>query len=595
VQILRPYQVAAAAAVWEAHDDFFNSVLIVMPTGCGKTTVLAQIVKEALRREWYVLVTAHRYEIVQQLYERIRSHCDLCPFTDIGIEMADTRAPGSARVICASVDTIVNPKRIPEFKAKVSLLIRDEAHRGACDTDRKIAEQCGVNEQRCFYLGCTATAKRYDKQSLYAFGEDGAPVRLKDKKGVEFDAKPADCIFEKLAYEYPLEDAIEDGWIVEPKGHTVKTVTDLRKVKKTAGDFNIGELSKAIDNATRTLEAIQGWKEAGADTRPTLAFCATVEHAHHSAELFRAAGYTAAAIDGTTEKMERHRTFADFAAGRLRVLCNVGIATEGVDLVNCGCVIHLRPTMSWGLFCQMTGRGVRPVLSLPNEWTASERRAAIAASDKPDLIVIDVVDITSGKDLCTTPSLLDLPAGLDLQGVGALEAKKLLEEFREVKDRVIGECPVTYEELKVRLEAVNLLMRSAVQSRDEWRVTPDGFQYNRVRPFYSINMEKDGDSFVLRVKHAQETICERRGKPGEDFTRYLESARKHGQEVIDAHFKANVTSRGTLARLTEKQQRVLRRRHTLPEIDAMPYAKAKALIGKYCEEYRQSNPDYFAA
>lgn len=587
MQILRPYQEAASAAVWQAEEDFLNNVLICLPTATGKTTILSEIVKEALSRGWDVLVTAHRSEIVDQLYKRIRDNCGLCVDSEIGMEIDTVRAPHTARVICASVQSIIKPERIKAFKERCRLLLVDEAHHAAADTYRAIATQCGVDRSECYYVGCTATPKRGDKQSLYALLPDGSPVKLKDNKGNEFDAEAKDCVFEKMVYHFPMDEAIEGGWIVEPKGHIVKSETDLSNVKTRLGDFEQKGMSDAVDNAERTLEAIQGWKDAGADDRSTVVFCASVEHAHHSKELFEKAGYTAGVVDGATDKLLRFKLFDDFASGRVQVLCNMGVATEGTDLVNCGCIIHLRPTQNWGLYMQMTGRGLRPNCHLLNEWTDEERKAAIASSVKKDCIVIDVVDITKGKDLCTVPSILDLPVKMDLQGKGVSEVQKMLKEYDEVKGQVIGECPVTYEELKVRLEAVSLLRQSNARSREDWAVTEHGYRFQGVRPGYSVEMVQSGGTYCLQVKHRGNTVIEKTGKPGADFKAYLDSAQRRAKQAIDEHAAAQPqASRGTLQRLTEKQAKVLLRKHSRQEVDAMPYAKARALIGSIMEEWR---------
>lgn len=461
-------------------------------------------------------------------------------------------------------------------------------HRAAGASFQKIAERAGVNTGDCFYVGCTATARRTDRQSLFAFRPNGERVTLTDKRNRKFEAQPEDCVFQKHVYEYPLTDALEDGWLVPIVGHTVQTDTDLSGVSTSHGDFSEGQLEKAVTNAARTNLAINAWKQV-AEQRQTLVFCAGVEHAHHAAGMWQQAGYTAAAIDGTTEKDARRNHLSDFKSGKLQVLCNCGVFTEGTDLPTCSAVVHLRPTKSWNLYVQMTGRGTRTLPGVVNdEMTAEERRQCIATSFKPDCVVIDLVDITKDQDLCSAPSILDLPANMDLQGQSVLATKKMLDEFEEVRDQVIGECPRTYQELAVRLSQVALLRESGAKTKTEWGAIDNGFRFLKTRPGYQCNLTtSEPGVWNMEVKKGQEVILTRKGKPGHDFRAYVDSAARHASEAIERHAEANMPSRGTLTRLSPKQVNVLKANgHKINEIDAMPYAKAKATIDKYMQAWQ---------
>jgi superfamily II DNA or RNA helicase len=587
MQILRPYQESAVQNVLAAYEMGYRRVLYTMATGLGKTTVIAELCRHFLLNDWRVLCLAHRKEIISQIEERVREHCDLSEW-EIGAEIADVFAPSGSRVVVGSVMTVKNKARLPHFEPDV--IIVDEAHRAAAVSYRKIAERFGVPEGNCFYIGCTATAKRTDKQSLYAMRPDGSRVELFDKqKKQRFPADEKTCVFVKHVYDYTILDGTEAGYLVPLRGHIVKTATDLAGVETdTDGDWKDGQLAKAVDNAQRTLLAINAWKEIAAE-RPTLVFCAGVEHAHHSAELWREAGYTAEAIDGETENTHRLKTLEAFKRGEVQVLTNCGIYTEGTDIPNCACIVHLRPTKSWNLYVQMTGRGLRTLPGVVDGWdTPEERRAAIAASRKPDALVIDLVDISSGQDLCSAPSILDLPVSLDLQGATVTEAKRLLDDFEAVRDRVIGECPVSFQALQVRLMQVELLRQSQAKTEGDWAVKDDGFRFRRVPPGYLAELESPNPGeYQLRVTYAGQKLLERKGKPGASMRAYLDRAAQHASETIERHKESVMPSRGTLTRLTPKQVYCLRvNGHTADEIDKMPYAKAKALIGNYMAAYR---------
>lgn len=593
-QTLRHYQQSACHAVFDGFDMGYRRVLYTQATGTGKTTTMAELCK--ILRDFNgakILCVAHRRELITQMYQRIKDHLRLDDY-QIGVEQAESKAPASAEVIIASVQTIVSAARMPDFKPDV--IIVDEAHRAAASSYRKVFDRykCGETDG-ALLIGCTATAKRTDRQSLFALKPDNTPVELFDKKKkIRYPADPKECVFDFHCFDYSILDATEDGYLVPLKGHTIQTTTDLSSVEVDKdGDFKEGQLAKAVDTYERTIQAINAWKEI-AEGRPTIVFCAGVEHAHHAAELWRQAGYTAAALDGETDTWTRIGTLEQFRAGRLDVLTNCGLFTEGMDAPKCACVVHLRPTKSWNLYVQMTGRGLRPLSGIVDGYEKpQERRKAIAESEKPDCIVLDLCDLIERNDICSAPSILDLPASLDLQGNSVTDAKKLLDEFEEVKERVIGECPATYRDLQVRLAQVDMLRQSGAKSQGDWRVTEDGFRFVRIPPGYQAELKPAGtDSYRLTIKRGAEILMDKVGKPAGEFNQYLDSAQRWvGKKVAEYQ---ETLSRGTLNRLSPKQISVLTRHgHSRNEVDCMTYYKAKALISTYMKEYRASQNPHF--
>ena len=583
-QTLRPYQDECVNAIFDNLDMGFRKLLYTMATGCGKTSTFAELTRIFRHYNDYdVLIVAHRTELISQAFERIKDHLGLSDM-EIGIEQAESRAPFCARIIVATIQTMASVRRAPHFKPNV--IIFDEAHRCAGSTYRRLMERFPES----IIIGCTATAKRTDKKSLYAVGIDGNPVQLVDSKKRQFTATSETCVFEKLVYEFSVFEAIEAGWLVPIKGHTVQTDLDLSGVKTGIdGDFSEGELSKAVINAERTNTAIAAWEKA-AQTRPTLVFCAGVEHAHHAAEMWTRKGYVAVALDGETDKFTRANTLERFRRGQVQILCNCGLFTEGTDLPTVSCIVHLRPTKSWTLYVQMTGRGTRALSGVLDGLTEPDARiAAIKNSLKPECIVVDVVDNYDKNDLCAVPSILDLPATLDLEGQSLTEAKRMLDEFEEVRERVIGECPKTFSELQVRLVQVDLLKNSARPEKQDFKAIDGGFRYVRVPPGYAAELRSIGEGkFTLSVRAGNETLLERIGKPSH-FDAYLQSAKRWADHVIGERQSTMMASksRGTASRLSAGQVRCLKaNRHTDSEIDCMPYAKAKALIGTYMSAWK---------
>jgi superfamily II DNA or RNA helicase len=550
------------------------------------TTIMAELVQKFVEyHNFKVLVLAHRRELISQAYERIKDHCNFDEY-QIGIELAETKASHSNLVVIGSVFTVINKGRLPNWKPNV--IITDESHRGAAKSYISIFERFGVRDNSCISIGCTATAKRTDKKSLYAFGTDDQPVTLYDKKQKKrIPADPNTSVFEKLCYEFSILDAIEDGWLVPIVAHAVQTETDLSDVETdTDGDFKEGQLARAVDNLDRTMLAISAWKQK-AENRPTIVFCAGVEHAYHSAELWRQAGYTAQALGGeeASDSWKRAQMLSDFKSGKLQIICNCGLFTEGTDLPTASCIVHLRPTKSWNLYVQMSGRATRVLPGILDDIQEAgrkdERIRAIADSHKKDCLIIDLVDICANNDLCAAPAILDLPADLDLEGESLTDAKKLLDEFEEVRDRVIGECPKTYRELKARLQEVQLLERSGAKSVQDWKTTPEGYRFARVPVGYKADLKPDEEGWRLTVASASGGVLyDKVGHPRGEFREYLDRASAQVGRIIDTH-RAE-TPKGTLDKLSPGQTRcLLANRHTYQQIDAMPVGYAKKLIAEY--------------
>lgn len=351
---LRPYQAAAVEGVraaWREH----RSTLLVLPTGAGKTYTAATIVAEraALGR---VLWLAHRTELLSQAADTLRSLG-----LSVEIEQAEERAGiiCGAEVVCASVPTLRGRRlaRWPEHT--FATIVVDEAHHATAPTYVGILDHFA----NARVLGLTATPDRTDRVGL---GE----------------------VFETCAYEYPIRTAIEDGWLVPPVSRGVDLPElDLRGLRSVAGDLEVGELETRV---IESLEQIVGPLIEHAGARQSLLFVPGVRAAHLAVEILERAHVDAAAIDGSTPPDARRETLARFRDGRIRVLANCAVLTEGTDLPMASCVAMARPTTSRSLYAQMLGRGLRPLTGVVDGLpSAEERRAAIAASAAPDCLVLD--------------------------------------------------------------------------------------------------------------------------------------------------------------------------------------------------------------
>jgi ATP-dependent helicase IRC3 len=463
--VLRPYQAKALAHILACKDRGLERVLVVMPTGTGKTTLFSALVGE-LQKQYgqKSLILAHRRELLEQAQARITQQN---PSISVGIEGAGARLTTPFDAVVASVQSLgrEHSKRLPDFEP--SCLIVDEAHHSAADSYQHVFKRFGAYEDRCFTVGVTATPHRMDNRPLHGDQE---------------------AIFQEVAFTYTLREAIEDGWLADLRGYRVASGVNLSKVRIVHGDYSSKALQDAVNTESRNRTAFENW-EAKASDRRTIVFCTGVEHAQDVAKMFREGGYAAEAVHGTMGGEERAGVMRRFVSGKTQILTNVEIATEGFDVPDVGCVLLLRPTKSWALFSQMIGRGLRV---LPNTIEgladASARREAVSKSDKGDCIVIDVVD--NGKRAAapkdeekTDPSLagvVGLPEDLDLEGHSLIEAMRKWEQLDPRAQSVLFKRAINFDELDNTLMAVDLVAELTLPSevvefsRNAWMKVGEG-------------------------------------------------------------------------------------------------------------------------
>ena len=384
---LRTYQQVAATSVIQKFRDYM-SLLIVMATGTGKTVLLSYLV--GLSKRGRVLVIAHREELINQLAATLRTMTT----HDVGIEMADQKAEENywsrPQVVVATVQTLVANEcaRLKDLVAdpnEWSLTVIDEAHHAPANTYRMLLEHMSANEDHKI-LGVTATPDRRDKLAMGS-------------------------VFDEVAYEYGIENAVRDGWLVAPRPLLVRVSSlDYTKVRTTAGDLNGADLARVMEEernlhaiATPTLELTNG--------RSTVVFCASVDQARMLADILnRHEPECARHVHGGTPKPERRMIFRDFEQKKFRFLCNCAIATEGWDSPLCSAVVVAAPTKSRSRYVQQIGRGLRPLSGLVDSPTLDDspeaRKRAIEESEKQDCLILDFVGNSGKHKLVTVTDIL---------------------------------------------------------------------------------------------------------------------------------------------------------------------------------------------
>jgi len=384
---LRDYQQEAVDAVMDQFQTV-QSTLVTLPTGCGKTVTAAEIIRRHLdaNPRKRVMCIAHREELIFQGAKAIEKITG----EHVAIEMADQwsdETPGMfgadpARVVFATVQTLSMSRggRMDRFRpSDFCLFWTDEAHHSTAETYRKVTDYFCASNPQCKHLGVTATPDRGDEEAL---GQ----------------------IYQSVAYEYGILDAIHGGYLVPVKSRQVFVDgLDFSNVRTTAGDLNGADLAELLEEESNLHGVVNPTIEI-AGNRRTLVFAGTVKQAERISEIFnRHNPQSARIVHGGTPKDERRQMLADYAAGRFQTLCNVGVATEGFDSPGIEVVVMARPTKSRALYAQMAGRGMRILPGVIDHVAdPAQRKNRIAGSAKPSCLILDFVG-NSGRHKLIAP------------------------------------------------------------------------------------------------------------------------------------------------------------------------------------------------
>lgn len=311
---------------------------LVLPTGSGKSHIVAALCKDALQSwpETRVLMLTHVKELIEQNAEKMRQHWPGAPF---GIYSASIGRKDLGEPITFAGIQSVRSKS--QEIGHVDLVLIDECHlvnhkaEGGYRT--LLAELQAINPE-LRVIGLTAT-----------------PYRL--GHGLITDA-PA--IFADLIEPVSIEELVFKGHLSKLRSKVTKAKLDVSGVKKRGGEYIEADLQRAVDTADQNDAVVREVIARAGDRKAWLFFCTGVSHAQHVAEVLQEYGIAAACVTGDTPKTERAAILADFKAGKLRALTNANVLTTGFDYPGIDLISMLRPTMSPSLYVQMAGRGMRP-------------------------------------------------------------------------------------------------------------------------------------------------------------------------------------------------------------------------------------------
>lgn len=347
---LRYYQEKAIAAVWDHVRTRQDNPVVVIPTGGGKTPVIAKLCQDVVGWSGRVACVTHVKELIKQNFDHLSG---LIPDSHIGVYSAGLESRDTDRPITvAGIQSIYN--RAEEF-GKLDVVIVDEAHR--------IPED-GEGMYRTFLQGIKAVNPR-----AVLIGLTATPYRM----GSGMLCK-SESLLNKVVYEIGVRELIVKGFLSPLKSKATAERTDLSKVTVRGGEYVPRELQAAMmEDEYKVANACLEIVTKTEDRRSVLVFCTGVDHAKTVAKYlqeieannaYSASGGSQEAtkvrmIFGDTDSYERAQTIADFRSGRVKYLVNVDVLTTGFDAPGVDCVAILRPTLSPGLFYQMVGRGFR--------------------------------------------------------------------------------------------------------------------------------------------------------------------------------------------------------------------------------------------
>lgn len=351
-QELRPYQQRAKDKIHAEWESGHRRTLLVLPTGTGKTIVFASVAADQVRAGDRVLILAHRGELLEQAADKLQRSTGLVS----AVEKAESSCLGSwYRVVVGSVQTLQRTARLERFPRDFfGTIIIDEAHHAVTDGYRRILDHF----ESAKVLGVTATPDRGDMRNL---GE----------------------VFDSLAYEYKLTEAIQEGYLCRIMAQTIPLQLDITSVGQSGGDYAVEELGTALDPYLEQIAAEMASRCAG---RKTVVFLPLIRTSQKFRDLLNTKGFRAAEVNG--QSADRKEVLADFAAGKYNVLCNSMLLTEGWDCPSVDCVVVLRPTKVRSLYSQMVGRGTR------------------LSEGKADLLLLDFLWMTDKHELCRPADLV---------------------------------------------------------------------------------------------------------------------------------------------------------------------------------------------
>ena len=334
---LRDYQKDAVGRVFDELARVF-STLLVAPVGAGKTIMQAEIIQRTIKKApaaRFLCVVHTRELVIQNVQAMLRAW----PAAPVGINSASLgRRDMRSQILFASIQSIY---RKAGAIGHVDCLIVDECHlisrNGASMYGKLIAVLRDINPE------------------LRVVGLSGTPYRM--DSGLLTDGD--DALFQSVAFDIPISQLIDDGFLTRPISKATATGFDLTGVTIRGGDYIQGQLEKAVNVDAVTQAAVSEIIAFGEHRKAWLVFCAGVQHAKDVRDVFRHRGICCETVEGNTPKAERDSILRRYKEGQIQCLTNVNVLSTGFDYPGIDLVALMRPTKSASLYVQQVGRCLR--------------------------------------------------------------------------------------------------------------------------------------------------------------------------------------------------------------------------------------------
>ncbi|PTQ00333.1 DEAD/DEAH box helicase [Vibrio sp. ZF 223] len=339
---LRPYQADSVKSVIHYFRKHQTPAVLVLPTGAGKSLVIAELARLAKGR---VLVLAHVKELVEQNHEKYEGYGLKGSIFSAGLGRKET----DQQVVFASVQSVV--RNLDSFSNQFSLLVIDECHRvpdEKTSSYQKVITHLRENNSGIKVLGLTATPYRLGMGWLYQYHTRGQ-VRSEEARFFR------DCIF-----ELPIRYLLDEGFLTPARMIDAPVLSyDFSQLKPAStGRYKEAELDMVIEQSKRaTPQIVDQIIELAQDKLGIMVFAATVRHAQEILGLLPEG--EASIVIGDTPTLERDQIINDFKERKIKFLVNVSVLTTGFDAPHVDLIAILRPTESISLYQQIVGRGLR--------------------------------------------------------------------------------------------------------------------------------------------------------------------------------------------------------------------------------------------
>jgi len=334
---LRDYQQRAIDQLYAWFDTHASgNPCIEMPTGSGKSHIVAALCKDALQNwpETRVLMLTHVKELIEQNAEKMQLYW---PDAPLGIYSASIGSKKLDDITFAGIQSIYSQG---QKIGHIDLVIIDEAH---------LVNHAATGMYRTLIDNLTAI-----NPAIRIVGLTATPYRL--GHGLITD-KPA--LFDAILKPVGMLELIQRGYLAPLRSKATKAVLDVSGVHTRGGEYVESELQAAVDKDQTNEEIAREIVDRAGDRKAWLLFCSGIRHAQHMMEELQELGIPAACVTGETPKKEREQMLAEFRSGQLRALTNANVLTTGFDHPDIDLIAMLRPTKSPGLYVQMAGRGLR--------------------------------------------------------------------------------------------------------------------------------------------------------------------------------------------------------------------------------------------